>query len=204
MFGRENVMPVDIVYGIPPRHEPSEQTSYARELRETLENAYELVRQNLNSSAKRRKRGYDMGVRINKFSVGDKVWVFIPRKRRNHYPKWERFYQGPFKITEQTGPLNFKVEKLPRGRTFVVHVDKLVLCRPSPEQDKCLCGDNVRDAASKFKEYRKFTEIRHKDLIDDDALEMECYGRESEEKMKGDIPRLRPRERLRRPLRYEH
>lgn len=28
-------------------------------------------------------------------------------------------------ITEQTGPLNFRVQKLPRGRTFVVHADKL-------------------------------------------------------------------------------
>lgn len=113
MFGRENVMPVDHVYGTPPQPELTEQTSYARDLRETLEYAYGLVRKNLKSSAERRKPGYDMGVRIKKFSIGDKVWVFIPRKRRNHYPKWERFYQGPFRIIEQTGPLNFKVTKLP-------------------------------------------------------------------------------------------
>lgn len=32
---------------------------------------------------------------------------------------------GPFVITAQTGSLNFRVQKLPRGRTFVAYVDKL-------------------------------------------------------------------------------
>lgn len=49
----------------------------------------------------------------------------MPRKGRHHYPKWEKYYQGPFEVMKETGPLNYLVQKLPRGRSFVVHVDKL-------------------------------------------------------------------------------
>lgn len=47
IFGRENIMPVNIVYGSPPFAEPKTQTAYAQNLREMLQYAYEVVRQNL-------------------------------------------------------------------------------------------------------------------------------------------------------------
>lgn len=131
VFGRENVMPVDIVYGPPQRHLYTDQTDYALELRETLQYAYELVRQNLAAVAKRRKRGY-MKVHVHRFAIGEGR-VFVPRKRRHHYPKWKKFYQGPFEVIRETGTLNYLVQKLPRGRSLVVHVEKLIPYRTTTE-----------------------------------------------------------------------
>lgn len=45
------------------------------------------MRRNLGRAAERRKKRYDMNVRVKHFAVGDKVWVFVPRKRQRHYPK---------------------------------------------------------------------------------------------------------------------
>lgn len=131
IFGRENVMPIDIVYGSSQNPQYIDQSDYAKELRETLQYAYETVRKNLKVAAERRCRGYDFRIREKVFRKGDKVWVFVPKKRRFHYPKWEKYYQGPFEVIEQTGPVNYRVQKLPRGRSVVVHVDKLILYQPS-------------------------------------------------------------------------
>lgn len=49
VFGRENRMPVDLVYGSTAYETGSESTQYVQELRDTLTYAYELVRHNLRS-----------------------------------------------------------------------------------------------------------------------------------------------------------
>lgn len=176
IFGRENVMPVDIMYGLVSTDNCKEQHEYAQELKETFQYAYELVRQNMETATKKRIRGYNMGVNVKNFAVGDKVWVFIPRKRRFHYPKWEKYYQGPFEITAKTGPLNYRVQKLPRGRAFVVHVDKLIPYLGSEE-----------------------VETR----IDEQSTELEERLETQEESGKEkESTRLRPRGNLRRPLRF--
>lgn len=88
-------MPVDLVYGSTASETSSESTQYVQELRDTLTYAYELVRHNLGVAAERRKKKYDMNVRVKQFSIVDKVWGFVPRKRQRHYPKWEKYYQDP-------------------------------------------------------------------------------------------------------------
>lgn len=130
-------MPVDIVFGSPGLPQNVDHCQYDQELKDILTYAYTLVRKNLGTAAKRRKQTYDMNARIKHFAPGDKVWVFVPRKRREHYPKWEKYYTRPFVVIEQTGPLNFIVQKLPRGRSFVAHADKLLRCG-SDEMDESL------------------------------------------------------------------
>lgn len=64
-----------------------------------------------------------MNVRVKEFNVGDEA--FIPCKRRGKYSKLEKFYSGQFIILEQSGPLNHRVRKKPRGKISVTNVDKL-------------------------------------------------------------------------------
>lgn len=92
VFGRENRMPLDLVYGSPPGQEDGNDTDYVGTMRRLLQDAYALVRQNLAVAANRRKKRYDMNVRAKDFQVGDEIWVFVPRRRRGRYPKWEKFY----------------------------------------------------------------------------------------------------------------
>lgn len=190
IFGRENLMTVDVVYGPPPSHEYRDVTDYAMELRSTLRYAYELVRRELGVAANRRKRVYDMGVHVKEFLVGDRVWVFIPRRRRNHYPKWERFFQGPFEITQKTGPLNYRVQKLPRGRSFVVHADKLVRCSDRTETESEVdrdCGRNDEVVSGLSSVASNPYSLRN---VAPPEAEKEGYRR------------LRPRERIHRPTRF--
>ena len=64
VFGRENRMPIDILYGRPSGTPPPlDVNDYIRNLREDLLDSYELVRKNLKIVAETRRDRYDVGVR---------------------------------------------------------------------------------------------------------------------------------------------
>lgn len=192
VFGRENKMPLDLVYGSPPEQDPVETVEYVRTMREMLEDAYALVRRNLGVAAERRKRRYDIGVRTKEFKVGDEVWVFVPRKRRGKYPKWERFYQGPYVVLEKTGPLNYRVQKRPSGKVFVTHADKLIPVRRSREGPE---DEPLRDAD----ECQREEEGSTNSLGNEGKGQLASYDKGKNLSSPRD---LRPRQSIRRPARF--
>ena len=130
MFGRETRAPIDLVYGRPPEEERSAMTysAYVEEYAARLEDAYQLVREQLRVSAERRKRRYDLRVRPAGFAPGDRVWYYSPRRYQGRSPKWARMFTGPFIVVEQTGPVNYRLRKNRQSRPFIAHVDKLKPC----------------------------------------------------------------------------
>src|SRR5678816_18677 len=130
MFGRETRAPIDLVYGRPPEEERSAVTysAYVEEYAARLEDAYQLVREQLRVSAERRKRRYDLRVRPARFAPGDRVWYYSPRRYQGRSPKWARMFTGPFIVVEQTGPVNYRLRKNRQSRPFIAHVDKLKPC----------------------------------------------------------------------------
>lgn len=65
MLGRHTRLPVDLVFGDPPRGEIPLYGEYVTELREDLQRAHELTREHLKSAAKRQKNNYDVKLSIN-------------------------------------------------------------------------------------------------------------------------------------------
>src|SRR5208282_5606707 len=90
--------------------------------------AYAMVRNHLGTHAVARKRYYDMRVQMRKFTPGEWVWLFQPRRYMRISPKWQRMYTGPFLIIEQLGPVDYRIQKTRRSAPLVVHVDKLKCC----------------------------------------------------------------------------
>ena len=80
IFGRENVMPADLVLcnaGSLPSSENS-PVEYVAAQQDEFRIAYQLVRDHLKVAAQKRKAYYDANVRTRQFSVGDPVWYFLP------------------------------------------------------------------------------------------------------------------------------
>ena len=90
--------------------------------------AYQLVRQHLQCAAERSKDRYDMRVKPAHFSVGDWVYVYCPRRYQGKNPKWTKWYSKPMLITKILGPVNVLVQKGPRAKGQVIHLDKLKRC----------------------------------------------------------------------------
>jgi len=138
LFGREARIPADLVYG-PPPDAPRQDglPEFVTQQRETLDSAYQLARKHLGTAAQRRKRQYDLRTRNQEFPVDSMVWVYVPRRRVGRYQKWRSPYQGPFRVLKRLGPVNYLVQRSPKSKPWVTHVDKLKACYHDIE-DACL------------------------------------------------------------------
>ena len=94
MLGREVMMPVDVIAGLPPGEEGMEVTEYGAELRRTMEAVHELVRKKSGREMERQKKLYDRGKVTEQFSPGDRVWERTSRRFKGKAPKLQRRWKG--------------------------------------------------------------------------------------------------------------
>ena len=134
-LGRETYAPLDLLLGAPsPVAQSRSYNEFVAERQTRIRAAYDLVRDQLRTSANCMKRYYDMRVRTHSFKTGDWVWMYHPRRRVGLSPKWQKFYTGPFLVVCQLGPVNYRIQKSKRSSAFTVHVDKLRLCLNPPHE----------------------------------------------------------------------
>jgi transposase InsO family protein len=135
MFGRQARLPMDVVYGS-PAHEPRSASQYAAQLKETLEQSYQTIREHSQSEAKRQKEVYSKKVHGNQFNQGDLVWLHSPVVPRGQSRKLHCPWTGPFKVVKRLSDAVYRIQdtrpKRKRSR-IVVHFDRLKPCTLNPE-----------------------------------------------------------------------
>ena len=127
VFGRENRMPIDIVAGdvLGLGDSTFSANEFVADRQARMMQAYELVRNRLRTTANRRKKIYNLSVKPLQFNPGDKVWYFYPRRYVRKSQKWQFFYVGLYTVVERLSSLNYPIQKSPKEKPIVVHVDKL-------------------------------------------------------------------------------
>jgi transposase InsO family protein len=132
--------PYFLVHGTQPRwdvdfkfNRPDDKGEYspndfASLLLDRLEGAHELAREQLQTTAVRLKDYYDRKVHVNRFNVGDIVYVLNLRMYPGRCPKWIRRYSDEAVVLKRINDVTYQV----RGeqwtkKTRIVHVDKLKL-----------------------------------------------------------------------------
>jgi hypothetical protein len=132
---------------------------YVKDLEETVEKAYAVVRENAHVAAQRRKRIYDANVKVQEFRPKQLVLVFQPRSWRRRSPKWSRswrrrspkwssYYIGPCLVERRINTVTYVVKRSPNGKSFTVHVDNLKLFRgtvPTARAKYCEDPETVSD-----------------------------------------------------------
>ncbi|KXJ06192.1 Retrovirus-related Pol polyprotein from transposon 412 [Exaiptasia diaphana] len=108
MFGREMRLPLDVMMGPPDVGEDS-YGEFASQLKQNLNDAYRLARENLNCAQKRQKEYYDKGTKKSLFNPGDEVHLFNPHIKEGEAAKFHRKWKGPFKITAKITDVNYKL-----------------------------------------------------------------------------------------------
>ena len=133
VLGRENRAPVDLVLGpIFEDTEGSNNRTYDEYVDDQLcvyQEAHRLAREHLGTAAERRKVGYDLRVKSKSFQKGDWVWYLYPRRYQQRSPKWSKQYTGPYHVVKVIPPCDYVLQKSKRSQPFVVHGNKLKLCR---------------------------------------------------------------------------
>jgi len=125
-LGQETRGPVDVVFGT-AESESSTETydDFVEAIRSRMTTAYSEVRMSLRRSAERNKRYYDCKVRPQKYSVGQWVYYFNPRKFQGKQSKWMRQYSGPYLVIRTPSPVTVEIQRSQKAKSFVVHIDKV-------------------------------------------------------------------------------
>ena len=125
MFGRELRLPVDLVTGRPPDVGlPAVTSGFAAALQEHLADVHHQVRGKLQVAGQSMRETYDRRKRETTFAVGDRVWLYNPRRKRGLSPKLQSPWQGPYAVTAVLSAVTYRIRR-GRGRPSVVHVDRL-------------------------------------------------------------------------------
>ena len=122
VFGGENIMPADLVFGTVLRAVEAPCTiAFAEQLRQELRESYNLVRYHLEKAAVHQKVGYDTGLKKRRYSPGQKVVrLFAPAQNK----KLLSDYDGPFEIAHVISDVTVIIRSI-AGKLYKSHVDRL-------------------------------------------------------------------------------
>jgi len=128
-LGREVNTPLDVIMGLPPQQcEAQSMDEFVQLTQQRMSEAFTVAREHLRVSAERRKTSYDRRVRPSDLKIGDWVWYWYPRRFTARSYKWQRNYTGPYLVVRAVPPVNFAIQKSPKSKPFIVHVNKLKKC----------------------------------------------------------------------------
>ncbi len=80
---------------------------HVREMREKIDRVMPLVREHLVKAQQAQQRHYNRAAQPREFQPGDHVLVLVPTAACNFLAKW----QGPYTVTEQVGPVTYRVRQ---------------------------------------------------------------------------------------------
>lgn len=90
-FGRDLRLPLDLLRGCPPELRNADSNeNYIGELKNRLERIHDGVRRRLEIKSSCAKFYYDRKARNISFSVGQKVWLYTPRREKGKTPKLQK------------------------------------------------------------------------------------------------------------------
>ena len=125
LYLREPNVAIDLMVDRPTPALPASVDDYALKMAERMRQAYRIVHDQLKCCFSRAKKRYDWRVKALKLEVGTFVWYFTPRRQRHVSPKWALQTTGPFKVTRKLNEVNYVIQKTPKHRSFIVHIDRL-------------------------------------------------------------------------------
>ena len=124
VFGKELFMPIDVMVGSPDDNSNQDELDYVTGLRERLEDAYDVAREHLQTSANRQKRHYDLRANESPYKPGDLVWISNKTRKKGKSPKMQMRWSGPLVVMERINDVTYKL-KMNEKDTKIVHYDLL-------------------------------------------------------------------------------
>lgn len=108
----------------------------------SLTEAWEMARGSIGKAQERQKYQHDKGARDVKFSIGDRVFVYMPASKANKAYKFAKPFEGPYRVlaTYENGA-DVRLVDQPSSGTLRVALDRLRQC---PEQIVSLEGQVTR------------------------------------------------------------
>ena len=128
-FGRELRLPNDIIEPIPEEQAPGDQSQFALDLKQRLDQAYKSAKAFLSSAHRAQKSYYDRWAKSKSYQTGDLVLWFDNKTRNGRCMKLNRPWTGPWEIIKKLNDVVYRVRYKGRERKGikrrVVHYNQL-------------------------------------------------------------------------------
>ena len=133
MFGDEIQCPLDLMVESPPDadREPKCPVEFVQWVKDSLQNAFVFVSENLQRAAERQKRYYDRKSKFHKFKKGDWVWYYYPPRSRT---KFGSPWTGPYLIVDVPADYQYVIQETSRSKKRRIHGDYLKECYFDPDE----------------------------------------------------------------------
>jgi hypothetical protein len=59
------------------------------------------------------------------YHEGDRVWLYRPTSMNGKSPKVQSSWEGPYKVVTRINDVVYRIQRNPRSRMMVVHLDQL-------------------------------------------------------------------------------
>jgi len=101
---------LDIQLPQPPMEWHKDDKAAYEKWQKELEHIRKLTQKNLALAQTRQKKQYDKTAREKHIKIGENVFIRIHRPDFSKSHKLSPYFSGPYTVTEQVGPMNFKVK----------------------------------------------------------------------------------------------
>ena len=98
LYGRDPLLPSELCLNAPQEQQLWELDDYAREMTEQMTEAWKLAQESIGRAQKKQKRYYDQRSKKVLYSVGERVFVFMPSAKSTKAYKFARPFYGPYRV----------------------------------------------------------------------------------------------------------
>jgi len=66
----------------------------------------------------------------------DAVWMFQPKRSKGLSQRWQRHWEGPYNVVKRLNDVVYRVQRNPKGKMKIVHLDRLKKHQGLDEADR--------------------------------------------------------------------
>jgi hypothetical protein len=118
VFERELCLPYVLLFGAPPDKEQP-KVIHAAYLVDHLHVIHNYVHQHLKLASDQMKTRYDKLANC----AGYKVWLYRPTRTEGKWPNLQSSWEGPYNLVTGINDVVCRIQRNPRSRLMVVHLD---------------------------------------------------------------------------------
>ncbi|KAJ8912333.1 hypothetical protein NQ315_005938 [Exocentrus adspersus] len=107
VFGAELRLPIDLISDRPKKEEGV--NNYISHLQDRLKLTHAEVRQKM------------------RIEIGEKVWLYNPKRTKGKSPKLQKSWEGPYTVVTRLNDVVYRIQKNPQAKMKIVHIDRLTL-----------------------------------------------------------------------------
>ena len=143
LFGRDPSLDIEIYFKKPNQPEEfRDYDDYAIKLKDRIQQATRWAQDNIGGAIRRQRRAYCQMKK--KFQIGQKVWLFTPRRIVGQSSKYKCWWTGPWTVSRIPNDLTYELTphpSWPRQGKEVVSIDRLAEYHSDETEDEVKPGE---------------------------------------------------------------